>query len=124
MSTLVRAGWVVRATGLVMLVLGLLIWTGIADAIVPIHMLIGLVLAVALWTTAYLALRAGAKPALPAVAIAWGLFMVLYGATQKNILPADGHTAVQVVHLLVGIVAIGLGEALVATGGRGAARVA
>ena len=72
MSALGGAGWVVRGVGLVLIVLGLLIWVGVASAIVPIHMLLGIVLVLALWATAYLALQAGAKPVLPAIAAAWG----------------------------------------------------
>ncbi len=119
MNALAAAGWIVRVTGLVMIVLGLLIWAGVATAIVPVHLLLGIVLVIALWTTAALARRAGARPALPAIAIAWGLLVVVLGIAQSAILPGDGHVVVQVVHLAVGIVAIGLGEALVAAGGRG-----
>ena len=39
---------------------------------------------------------------------------------QAQLLVGDAHVVVQVVHLLVGIVAIGLGEALAAAGRRGA----
>jgi hypothetical protein len=119
MNALTAAGWTVRVTGLVLIVLGLLLWAGVATAIKPIHMLIGIVLVVALWTTAVLALRAGARPVLPVIALAWGLLLVVFGMSQESILPGTGHLGVQVAHLLAGIVAIGLGEALVAAGSRG-----
>jgi hypothetical protein len=113
MNALVAAGWTVRVTGLVMIILGLLIWVGVATAIVPLHMLLGLVLVVALWAAAGLALRAGVPAMLPGIAIVWGLVVILLGIAQTSILPSDGHVVVQVAHLIFGIVAIGLGEALV-----------
>jgi hypothetical protein len=118
MNALTAAGWTVRVTGLAMVVLGLLIWAGIETGIVGIHMLVGLVLVIALWATAALAFKAGARPVLPAIAVVWGLVVVVFGMNQAAILPGDGHLIVQVAHLAVGIVAIGLGEALVAAGSR------
>lgn len=120
MSALTIAGWTVRVTGLVLIVLGLLLWVDSASGVRSIHMLLGLVLVVALAAAAVLALRAGAKPVLPAIAIAWAVLTVAFGMTQSQILPGDGHVVVQVAHLLVGVVAIGLGEALTATGRRAA----
>ena len=76
-------------------------------------MLIGIGLVLALWATAVLALRAGVRPILPVVAMAWGVLIFVFGMTQAQILPGSGHLVVEVAHLLVGIVAIGLGEALV-----------
>jgi hypothetical protein len=124
MNALSAAGWVVRVTGLVQVVLGLLIWAGVADAIVPVHMLIGIVLVVALWTTAVLGLQAGSKPVLAGIAIAWGLLTIAFGLTQEQILPDDMHVVVEVGHLVVGLVAMGLGEMLVAAGRRGTAATA
>jgi hypothetical protein len=124
MNALTAAGWTVRVTGTVMLVLGLLIWANVARALVPLHMLIGIALVVALWATAVLALRAGVRPILPIVAVAWGVLMIVLGMTQAQIMVGSGHVVVEVVHLLVGVVAIGLGEALVAGGRRGATATA
>jgi hypothetical protein len=38
--------------------------------------------------------------------------VILFGLNQATILPGDMHVVVEVAHLLVGIVAIGIGEAL------------
>ena len=103
----------VRAVGLAMLVLGVVVWTGDAAALIAVHMLLGIVLVLALWAVAVLALQAGTRPALPAIAIAWGLLMAAFGLVQAQILPGDGlHIVIQVAHLAVGLIAIGLGEAL------------
>lgn len=120
MTTLTAAGWTIRVTGLALVVLGLLLWVGAAPGLRSIHMLIGIVLVVALVAAAVLALRAGAKPILPVIAIAWALLTVALGMVQAELLVGDAHVVVQVIHLLVGVVAIGLGEALTAAGRRGA----
>lgn len=105
------AQWTVRTAGLIALVLGLIIWVGAPGALYPLHMLIGVILVAGLWVLAVLGLRAGTGPVLPAVAIAWGILTVIFGLNQVQVLP-DNQTLVEVAHLLVGIVAIGIGEAL------------
>ncbi len=105
------AQWTVRTAGLIALVLGLVIWVGAPGAIYPLHMLIGVILVAGLWVLAVLGLRAGTGPVLPALAVAWGVFTVFFGLNQVSILPAN-QVVVEVAHLLVGIVAIGIGEAL------------
>lgn len=120
MNALTVACWTVRATGLVLIALGLLLWIDAAAGVRSIHMLLGVILVVALVAAAALALRAGTKPILPGVAIAWGVLTVALGMAQTQLMPGDGHVVVEVAHLVVGLVAIGLGEALAAAGRRGA----
>ena len=123
MTMFSAARMTVRVVGLAMLILGLVIWTGSADGLVPVHMLLGIVLVLALWTIAVLALQAGTRPALPATAIAWGVLVAGFGMTQAQILPDDSlHVVIQVVHLVFGLVAIGLAEALGAAATRSGAR--
>jgi hypothetical protein len=119
-NALTAAGWTIRITGLALVVLGLLLWVDAASGLRSIHILLGLVLVVALVAAAVLALRAGAKPILPAIAIAWAFLTAALGMVQAQLLVGDAHVVVQVIHLLVGIAAIGLGEALAAAGRRGA----
>jgi hypothetical protein len=118
MTAPVAAQWTVRIAGFIALLLGILIWIGGPAGISPLHMLVGVILVAGLWTLAVLGLRAGAGPALPLVAFGWGIVTILFGLNQATILPGDGHVVVQVAHLLVGIVAIGIGEALGARIGR------
>jgi hypothetical protein len=119
-NALTAVSWTIRITGLALVVLGLLLWVDAASSLRSIHILLGLVLVVALVAAAVLALRAGAKPILPAIAIAWALLTAALGMVQAQLLVGDAHVVVEVIHLLVGIVAIGLGEALAAAGRRGA----
>ena len=102
----------IRLLGLIMLVLGLLFWTGNALALIPVHMLLGIALVLLLWVQAALAARAGAGAGLVALAAVWGLVVVALGMTQTRLLPGDFHWVIRVLHLLVGLAAIGLAERL------------
>lgn len=104
--------WTVRISGLIMIVLGLLIWTGNFDGLVPIHMLIGIVLVVALWVLCWQAYQVGVARGLVVTAAIIGLILPVYGMLQKDVLHADDNILVPVVHLGMGLLAIGLGEAL------------
>lgn len=108
------AGWSVRISGLIVLALGLALWTDSFPDLRGIHMLAGLVLVISLWAVALLAVRAGAPAPLVAVALLWGVLTVVFGLYQAQILPGDMHWIVEVGHLLVGVLAIGLGEMLTA----------
>jgi hypothetical protein len=111
---------VIRVLGTALIILGLLFWTGNALALIPVHMLLGLALVLGLWTQAGLAARAGEQPGLVALAIAWGFVVPLLGLTQDALLPGPAHWLVKLLHLLVGLTAIGLAELLAR---RGLARV-
>lgn len=111
---------IINVIGIIMIVLGLLFWTDNATALIPVHMLLGIVLVLLLWVMAGLALAARANPLLAVVAFVWGLIVPILGATQTQILPFDGHWIIQVLHLLVGLTAIALANILarqITTGG-------
>jgi hypothetical protein len=104
--------WIVRITGLIQLVLGIVIWTGHFDNLIGIHMLDGLIFVVALTVLAILAAVAGVQAGFVALAIVWAIVVVALGVTQQSILPGSAHWVIQVLHLLIGLGAIGLGENL------------
>jgi hypothetical protein len=104
----------VRGAAVVQLVLGGLFWTGNALGLVPLHMLVGFLLVLGLWTLAGLAARAGVQPGLVAVAAVWGLITPILGLTQEQLLVGSGHWLIEVLHLLVGLGAIGQAEGLAA----------
>jgi hypothetical protein len=108
-ATILQMG--IRLDALVLLVLGVLFWTGNAFALVPLHMLLGIVLVLGLWVLAILAWRA-APPGLVIGAVVWGLIVVWLGLNQQTLVPGDLHWLIRVLHLLVGLAAIGLAEAL------------
>ena len=115
------AQMVVRLLGTVMLILGSLFWTGNALSLIPVHMLVGVVLVLTLWTLAILAAVRHVHPGLVTLAIAWGLLLPILGLSQASLLPGPAHWLIQVLHLLVGLAAIGLAETLAR---RGKARLA
>jgi hypothetical protein len=102
----------IRILGTIMIVLGVLIWTGNFDSLIALHRLFGFVLVIALWTLAYLAYTSGANQRLAIVAFLWGLLAPILGLTQENILTGNGHWVIQILHLLIGLGIIGLGERL------------
>lgn len=99
-----------RVTGLIQIVLGMLFWTGNLLNLIPLHMLDGILFVLCLWTLAILGARAGVNPGVVALALVWGLIVVVLGVTQARLLPGDLHWTVQVLHLLVGLGAIGQAE--------------
>ena len=100
-----------RASGLLLLVLGLAIWTG-HDQLTQIHELLGLVLVLSLWALAFFAARARVSTGLVMLAAAWGLGAAILGIVQGQLLTGDWHWTIQVLHLLIGLGAIGQGEIL------------
>ena len=102
----------VRGLGLIMIVLGLLFWTGNALNLIGLHMLLGMIVVLLLWALAIMAARSGISLGLVALGIAWGLIVVTLGMTQNQLLPGDAHWVIKVLHLLVGIVALGIAERL------------
>jgi hypothetical protein len=107
-----RVHMTLRLSGVLLILLGLAIWTGRADSIIPVHEFIGLILVLSLWTLAFLAARAGVQRGIVVAAFAWGLIAPILGLTQANLLTNDWHWVIQILHLLVGLAAIGTGEGL------------
>ena len=111
MRTIVTATRIVmRASILILLVLGVLFWTGHALALLPLHMLFGLLLVLGLWTVAGLALARGAPIGMVVAAAILGLAVIALGITQTGLLPGPYHWIVRVVHLVLGVGAMGLAE--------------
>jgi hypothetical protein len=108
------AQMLVRAAFVVQLVLGGLFWTGRALDWVPLHQTIGFLLVFGLWTLAVLAARAGVRPPLVALAAVWGLVVPVLGLTQTRLLVGSAHWLIEILHLLVGVAAVGMAEGLAA----------
>jgi len=102
----------VRATGLLLIVLGALFWAGRARSLIPVHMLLGLILVLALWMLGVQAARAGAGTGFVLFTAAWGLAVLVLGMVQTRIAPGALHWTVQALHLVVGLAAMGLAEGL------------
>jgi hypothetical protein len=102
----------IRISGILLLALGVFIWTGNFDQLIAYHRILGFVLVIALWALSFLAARAGVPIGLVAAAVVWGLIAPIVGLTQTSILTGGLHWVIQVIHLLIGLGAMGLGETL------------
>jgi hypothetical protein len=102
----------VRICGAIQIILGLLFWTDNARTLVPVHMLIGTILVISLITLAIVAAFSGVSIGFVAFAIVWALVTLLLGLTQARLFPGSAHWIIQVLHLLIGLGAIGQGENL------------
>lgn len=108
------AQMLVRICGVLLIALGILFWTGNALPLIPVHMLLGVILVLSLWTLAVIGARSGVAPGFVVVVLLWGLLVILFGATQDRILNGSGdpHWVIKVLHLLVGLAAIGQAEGM------------
>jgi len=102
----------IRIVGLLQLVLGIVFWTGNAEKLVIAHILLGLVLTIALLLLTFRAYRTGVVRWLVIMAAVWAVGLPLWGILQEKIFPESLTWLAQVLHLLCGLGAIGIGEML------------
>lgn len=102
----------ISLTGLALLGLGILFWTGRAPSLLPLHMLLGGVLVLLMWMIAGLALRARVSKGFVLLVFAWSLFMPAFGVLHMQLVPGGMHWLIQMLHLLIGFAAVGLGQLL------------
>jgi len=102
---------IVRSTGIVQMLLGILIWMGQAGGLVPVHMLIGVMFVIGLWILGYRGV-AGGQAVLGSIVLVWGALVLGFGMTQAQLLPGPNHGLVQLAHVLIGLLGMGLAEML------------
>lgn len=92
MRTMTRVAlMLVRLLGVVLLMLGLVFWGGNVLGLVNVHMLLGVVFVLALWTLAAIAGVARQPAGLVALGVVWGLVVLALGMVQKGLLPGSAH---------------------------------
>ena len=104
-----------RACVLLALILGILLWTNVVSGgVVMIHMLLGILAMFSLWVLAFGIATApkGKNIGLAIGAFVIGLLLPIVGLGQLNWLLGSTHWVIQVIHLLLGLGAIGIGEAI------------
>jgi hypothetical protein len=104
--------------GIALVLLGILFWTGHALSLLPLHMALGGLFVVCMWVLAVLGLLARGSRMFALLVLVWSLIVPALGVTQLRLLPGSDHWVIQVVHLLVGIIAMGLGHSLARRLGR------
>jgi len=102
----------VRLCGLILIILGVIFWTGHALGLISVHMVVGLLFAVVLWVLAFLGAKAHVGAGFVTLVAVWALIMVVFGAVQVRLMPGSAHWVIQVLHLLIGIAALGMGDQL------------
>jgi hypothetical protein len=107
-----NAATMIRVTGILQLVMGVFIWMGGAAMLIPVHMLIGVVFVIAIWVLGFRAVGARVASGLSVVLVALGAIVGALGMTQAQIMPGPNHGAIQGLHVLVGLMAMGLSEAV------------
>jgi hypothetical protein len=110
--TVTIARGLVRLTAIVQIVLGVLFWTDNATGLVPLHQLSGIILVLSLEVLVFAAARAGVDRRLVVIAGIWGVLVVVLGFSQESLLQGSAHWVIEVLHLLVGLAAIGQAEGL------------
>ena len=111
------ASWVVRLGGLVMIVLGLLFWSGNALTLKNEHEMLGVLVVLALWTLAFVALRKGVNVGLVIGGLLLGVVVIGFGMSQTSLMNGATRAMVEtikVIHLLLGLSLISLGEVFAA----------
>jgi len=116
------ASVVLNFAGLLALALGLLFWTGAALNLVSMHMLLGLLSVGALWVIGIgQAFAEGGSWILAIGALVVGALIVVIGINQTSLMVGELHWVIRVIHLLLGLLTIGLGHMGAARYRRGSA---
>jgi hypothetical protein len=101
-----RLRWCVRIAWLGALVLGLM------GRALNFHMTLGWFVALSLVIFAGFAFKARVRIPLGVIAVVWAAAVVYVGINQGQWMPGSGHWMIQAVHVLLGVGAIGVAEAL------------
>src|SRR5512134_1797919 len=99
-------------SGVLLLVLGAIIWVADAHQLVGVHIALGVVLVLSLWTICAIAARSGVAAGAVAFAAGWGVLVVVLGLAQEELVPGDRHWTIQVLHVQISMGAIWWGRRL------------
>jgi hypothetical protein len=103
--------YLVRGLGIIALALGLMFFGGDARGLIPLHIVLGVLVAVALVVLSLAAIMAQ-RVGLGIVGIVVAVLMVVVGMGQDQMLRGQDQWIVQVLHILLGMGAIGYGEVI------------
>ena len=102
----------IRALGAGALALGLAFWSGYARSLTQLHMVLGLGLVLSVWVLSWIAWRKTGRGGLPHLGAACGIVSLPFGVAQAAILPGAFHWVVELAHLALGVIMIGVGSRL------------
>jgi hypothetical protein len=101
---------IIRIGVLIQIVSGILFWTGNADNFQLAHIVIGILIVLSLWTLGIVQGIQGGSFGLALATFVDGFLLALVGLFQTRWLIGSNHWIIQVIHLLLGLSAIGLAE--------------
>jgi len=107
--------WVLRVSAILALILGIIIWANdsLASSLVNIHLPLGVLVTLSLIVLGIMYGTAkGGNWGFASLAIVWGIIVFAVGAAQLGM--NDPNVLYKILHLLIGLLAIGIGE-MVAT---------
>ncbi len=105
------ASIMLRVFGTLALILGLLFWIGYALNLIAIHMLLGLLVVLSLWIVGIgQAFSKNGSWMLAISALALGALVIVLGLRQSTLLVGSFHWVIQVIHLLLGVLAVAIGQ--------------
>jgi hypothetical protein len=104
----------IRALGTGALALGLAFWSGYARSLTQLHIVLGIGLVLSVWVVSWIAWRKTGRGGLPLLGAACGIVSLPFGVAQGAILPGALHWVVELAHLAVGVILIGVGSRLAA----------
>ena len=111
-SIVIIARLLISLFGLTLLALGILFWTGHALSLLQLHMMLGGLFVACLWVLAIIGFITPGCRVLALILLIWSLIVPALGVMQLRLMPGADHWVIQATHLLVGIIAMGLGHAL------------
>jgi hypothetical protein len=111
-SIVLIARLLISLFGLTLIVLGILFWTGHALSLLQLHTMIGGLFVICLWVLAIIGFLVPGCRGLALIVLIWSFVVPALGVMQLRLMPGADHWVIQTLHLLVGLIAIGLGHAL------------
>jgi hypothetical protein len=105
------ASAVLTLAGLLALISGSLFWMGLPLNLMTLHMLLGFLAVAALWTIGLAqAIANGGSWVIAGCAVLVGMLTVILGFYQSSLMIGALHWIIELTHLILGIVTIGLGH--------------
>ncbi len=107
--------WVLRVSAILALILGIIIWANdsLASSLVNIHLPLGVLVTLSLIVLGIMYGTAkGGNWGFASLAIVWGIIVFAVGAAQLGM--NDPNVLYKILHLLIGLLAIGIGEMVAA----------
>jgi hypothetical protein len=105
------ASAVLTLAGLLALISGSLFWMGLPLNLMTLHMLLGFLAVAALWTIGLAqAIANGGSWVIAGCAVLVGMLTIILGFYQSSLMIGALHWIIELTHLILGIVTIGLGH--------------